>query len=207
QAVEISLDGKNRLRAVTPRRTTREGFSASISRRRYWWQLSASPLLGRLFPGGLHFTMLVMNTSSLESPAWLSIPSSLFPAVPTKGLPDWSSLPPGASPTSMTPDLPDPSPGTALFLLLQRSHFSQALTSFATSPRRNSESMKAVGTICERYMSELGRSRTMTVRTGLKTRERVSITLALLTRVPVVATVVFGFGSDSSLVYVVASGC
>src|SRR2546425_4538294 len=97
--------------------------------------------------------MLVMKTSSLESPARLRSPSSLFPAAPTKGLPDWSSSPPGASPTSMTPDLPDPSPGTAFFLLLQRSHFLQVLTSSATSARRNSESMNAGDQLRVLYVS------------------------------------------------------
>ena len=55
-------------------------------------------------------------------------------------------------------------------------------------------------------MSDLGRSRKMAVGSGLKWRERVSISLALLTLAPFVATVVFGFGRDSALVVVVVTG-
>jgi len=46
----------------------------------------------------------------------------------------------------------------------------------------------------------------MTVGSGLRRRERFSITLALLTLVPFVATVVFGFGRDSALIVVVVTG-
>jgi cation:H+ antiporter len=46
----------------------------------------------------------------------------------------------------------------------------------------------------------------MTLGSGLKRRERLSIALALLTLVPFVATVVFGFGRDSALVVVVVTG-
>src|SRR5438876_3624943 len=46
----------------------------------------------------------------------------------------------------------------------------------------------------------------MTVGSGLKRRERLSITLALLTLLPFVATVVFGFGRDSALIVVVVAG-
>src|SRR3989442_2397684 len=55
-------------------------------------------------------------------------------------------------------------------------------------------------------MSHLGRSRKMTVGPRLKRRERVSITLALLTLVPFVATVVFGIGRDSALIVVLVTG-
>ena len=55
-------------------------------------------------------------------------------------------------------------------------------------------------------MSHLGRSRKMTVGPRLKRRERVSITLALLTLVPFVATVVFGIGRDSALIVVIVTG-
>ncbi|HLQ03933.1 MAG TPA: hypothetical protein VK114_03955 [Nitrososphaerales archaeon] len=41
---------------------------------------------------------------------------------------------------------------------------------------------------------------------GLRTRERVSLALALLTLVPFVATVVFGFGRDSAALVVVVTG-
>ena len=46
----------------------------------------------------------------------------------------------------------------------------------------------------------------MTVGSRLKMRERVSVILALLTLVPFVATLVFGFGRDSALIVVVVTG-
>src|SRR5207245_3574755 len=51
-----------------------------------------------------------------------------------------------------------------------------------------------------------GRSRSTSVGWRLKRRERVSITLGLLTLVPFVATVVFGIGSDSALIVLIVTG-
>ena len=87
-----------------------------------------SKTLGTLFFGGLHFTVFVMYTSSLETPAFSSASDNFFPAMPTNGSPCKSSFLPGASPTNMTSELKFPFPGTECVLVLHRSHFVHSIT-------------------------------------------------------------------------------
>ena len=59
----------------------------AISCFRYSLQVSRSFVVGTLLFGGLHFTIFVMYTSSLETPASSSATESFFPATPMNGSP------------------------------------------------------------------------------------------------------------------------
>src|SRR5262249_10877865 len=85
--------------------------------------------LGALFPGGRHFTTLVMKTLLLSSPIDAKSSVRNLPAAPTKGRPSWSSLSPGPSPTNMTSAPIGPSPRTACDRPCCSSHFVQVNTS------------------------------------------------------------------------------
>jgi hypothetical protein len=111
--------------AISPTAITALGLMAFSWSRRYRLQTAFSSALGSRFPGGRHFTVFVMNTSSLVRPASASSPSKTSPASPTKGSPVWSSCSPGASPTSMTSTSWSPRrPGTVFVRDSERRHSS-----------------------------------------------------------------------------------
>jgi len=93
--------------------------------------------MGSRFLGGLHLTMLQMNTSFLDKPISESSVSRNFPAAPTKGFPLMSSDCPGASPMKMTGLSELPSPGTAFLRVFQSGHFVQTITSVATASKNS----------------------------------------------------------------------
>ena len=74
------------------------GATSSICRSRKGPHCSVSAGSGSRLSGGRHLTVLVMNTSSRESPRAKSMELSSRPARPTKGSPCRSSLAPGPSP-------------------------------------------------------------------------------------------------------------
>src|ERR1051325_3046997 len=95
----------------------------------FFLQRRRSSSFGTLVLGGLHFTILVTYVLALTIPAFVKHTSRIFPAIPTNGLPFSSSFLPGASPINMTVALKLPSPGTALVLLIHRSHSLHFMTS------------------------------------------------------------------------------
>ena len=107
----------------------------SICLSKYGVQVSISRGLGSRFLGGLHFTMFVMKTCSLENPICDKSVSRNLPAVPTKGSPLSSSELPGASPMNIIRLWGFPTPGTAFLRDFQSGHFVQTVTSDATSSR------------------------------------------------------------------------
>lgn len=118
-------------KAVEPSSTSITGFMISICDRSQGMQTDASAGVGTLFPGGLHFTILLINICSfLVNPQAIRILSSNCPDNPTKGLPCISSSLPGASPISIIPACGLPSPKITLFLVKERSHFVQLRTLF-----------------------------------------------------------------------------
>ncbi len=98
--------------AILPMGTRTAGERSMICRSRKGMQEAISSFLGDLFSGGRHFTTLVMNTSSRESPMPARSPVRIAPALPTNGLPLSSSFFPGPSPISITRHGTGPSPGT-----------------------------------------------------------------------------------------------
>lgn len=104
----------NRCRtAVCPIATITRGRTERSCSTRYGRQAASSSALGRRFPGGRHFTELVMNALDRRMPASRSASSRIFPAAPWKGLPARSSARPGASPIRKRRACEGPSPGTA----------------------------------------------------------------------------------------------
>jgi len=118
-----------------PRVTTSFGRMIEICLAKYGVQVSISRGLGWRFPGGLHFTTLVMKTCSLENPICDKSVSSNLPAAPTKGSPLRSSDLPGASPTNIIRPVRLPTPGTAFLRDFQSGHFVQITTSEATASK------------------------------------------------------------------------
>ena len=100
----ISDPPKIELNAVFPKIQISFGLIMEISCFRYSWHVFLSLVLGTLLFGGLHFTIFVIYTSSLEIPASSSAIESFFPATPINGSPFLSSFLPGASPTKITSD-------------------------------------------------------------------------------------------------------
>lgn len=121
------------LSAVLPKMHMIFGETNFISVSRNCLHILRSSSLGILFAGGLHFTIFVMNTSDLRMPTLSRTSSNILPAVPTNGLPFSSSSLPGASPINIILACIPPSPGTAFFLDLQRSHNRHDIISFRTS--------------------------------------------------------------------------
>jgi hypothetical protein len=109
------------------------GWMIRICLSRYGVQVSISSGLGSRFFGGLHFTMFVMKTLSLDDFICDNRVSRNLPAVPTKGSPLMSSELPGASPMNMIRLLGLPTPGTAFLRDSHRGHFVQTITSEATA--------------------------------------------------------------------------
>lgn len=85
--------------------------------------VDASSGNGVRFPGGRHFTTLVIKTASLFMPSLVRARVSSWPERPTNGLPCASSSPPGPSPTNIIGALGSPSPKTTCVLpMLPRGH-------------------------------------------------------------------------------------
>src|SRR5215212_199583 len=113
------------------------GDKSKICLWRYGRHAMRSSCSGTLLPGGLHFTTFVMKTFDLSSPAFFIASSKIRPAAPTKGLPFRSSFFPGASPMNINLADTCPSPGTALFLVLESLQSGHPTTSLAIFSRES----------------------------------------------------------------------
>lgn len=107
-----SLRPKSQWVGVLPRVTMILGRTRPICAASHSQQAAISSFVGTRFPGGRHFTTLVMYTSSRLIPALSKILVRSWPAGPTKGPPVWSSTSPGASPISIRTVGARPSPNT-----------------------------------------------------------------------------------------------